>query len=104
MIKSKTRAVLYVNDAVLLNAPDTTLWRRGWGLPAFLATIAALSITDSNIDVRQLYQIAELGLPASIPTSCPAFMRLKAVDAARIDGDDLDFRDQIMAMIYDRRS
>jgi hypothetical protein len=52
---------------------------------------------------RQLYQIAELGKPAGEPTRAPAFMRL-LVDPGqpRIRGEALDFRDEIMAQIYDR--
>jgi hypothetical protein len=50
-----------------------------------------------------LYQIAELGKPAGEPTRAPEFMRLLvAPDQPRIPGDGLDFRDEVMAQIFDR--
>ena len=52
---------------------------------------------------RQLYQIAELGKPDNEPTRAPRFMRLLvASDQPKIDGDALDFRDEVMAQIFDR--
>ena len=92
-----------INDAELRNAPDTHSWRRGFGLPVLLVEALLFNKTDKEPTQRQLYQIAELGKPAEQPTRAPAFMRL-LVDAAqpRIPGEALDFRDEIMAQIYDR--
>ncbi len=93
----------YINDAELLNAPNTTSWRRGLGVPVLLIEAILFGKTDKEPTQRQLYQVAELGKPEGEPTRAPAFMRL-LVDSAqpRIPGDALDFRDEIMAQIFDR--
>jgi hypothetical protein len=93
----------FINDAELRNAPDTTSWRRGLGVPILLVEAVVFRQTDKEPTQRQLYQIAELGKPAEEQTQTPVFMRL-LVDSAqpRIPGDGLDFRDEIMAQIYDR--
>jgi hypothetical protein len=93
----------YINDAETLNAPNTTSWRRGFGAPVLLVTGIVFGQVDKNPTIRQLYQIAELGKPEGEPTRTPTFMRL-VVDSSqpRIDGDALDFRDEIMAQIFDR--
>jgi hypothetical protein len=93
----------YINDVELRNAPDTTAWRRGLGLPILLLTAAAFNQVDKNPSIRQLYPIAELGKPEDEPTRAPTFMRLLVIPTQpRIDGESLDFRDEVMAQIYDR--
>jgi hypothetical protein len=93
----------YINDAELRNAPDTTGLRRGSGVPVLLITGAVFSLVDKKPSIRQLYQIAELGKPKDEPTRAPTFMRLLvAPQQPRIQGENLDFRDEIMAQIYDR--
>jgi hypothetical protein len=94
---------VYINDAELKNAPDTTAFRRGSGVPILMVTGLVLMRADQQPTIRQLYEIAELGKPADQPTRAPAFMRL-LVDPAqpRIPGDGLDFRDEVMAQIFDR--
>jgi len=93
----------YINDAELRNAPNTTSWRRGFGVPVLLVEAIFFGKIDKEPTQRQLYQIAELGKPESEPTRAPTFMRL-LVDPAqpRIPGEALDFRDEIMAQIFDR--
>ena len=93
----------YINDAELHNAPNTTSWRRGFGVPVLLVEAIFFGKIDKEPTQRQLYQIAELGKPESEPTRAPTFMRL-LVDPAqpRIPGEALDFRDEIMAQIFDR--
>jgi hypothetical protein len=93
----------YINDADLRSAPNTTAWRRGLGLPILILTGAAFKQVDKNPSIRQLYPIAELGKPKEEPTRAPTYMRL-LVDPAqpKISGVNLDFRDEIMAQIYDR--
>jgi hypothetical protein len=73
------------------------------GAPVLLVTGVVFGQVDKNPTIRQLYQIAELGQPTGEPTRTPTFMRL-VVDSAqpRIQGDALDFRDEIMAQIFDR--
>lgn len=93
----------FINDAELRNAPDTRSWRRKTGLPVFLLEGLMFIRADKEPSHRQLYQIAELGKPAGEPTRTPEFMRLRVVPGqARIEGTALDFRDEVMAQIYDR--
>jgi hypothetical protein len=92
-----------INDAILRNAPNTTVFRRGLGSPVLLSTGLALKIANPQPTFRQVYQIAELGKPADAPTRSPDFMQLTvAREQPVISGDALDFRDEIMAQIYDR--
>jgi hypothetical protein len=93
-----------INDAELRNAPDITAFRRGAaGVPTLLATGRAFERADKEPGIRQLYQVAELGKPDGAPTRAPEFMRLMvASNQPRIPGDDLDFRDEVLAQIFDR--
>jgi hypothetical protein len=92
----------YINDAELLNAPNTTASRRGAGVSILAITGIVFNLVDRKPSIRQLYQIAELGKPKEEPTRAPTFMRLLvAPDQPRISGNNLDFRDEIMAQIYD---
>jgi hypothetical protein len=92
-----------INDVELRNAPDTTPWRRGLGLPVLLVTGLVLSRADKQPTIRQLYPIAELEKPDSEPTNAPEFLRLVvAPEQPRVPGDDLDYRDEFLAHIYDK--
>ena len=92
----------YVNDAELRNAPDVHASRRGGGVPILLITGLVFQRVDKQPAERQLYQIAELGKPDDEPTRTPRFMRLLvARDQPKIEGDALDFRDEVMAQIFD---
>ena len=91
-----------INDAELLNAPNTTAFRRGSGLPVIVVTGMVLSRADRQPTIRQLYPIAELGKPDSEATRAPTFMRLLVSKSQpRIPGDAIDFRDEVMAQIFD---
>lgn len=95
----------FINKAELRNAPNTTLLRRGLDVPILAVTGLVFQIVDRKPSIRQLYEIAELGKPAGEPTRTPQFMRLLvAPEQPQIggDGDPLDFRDEVMAQIYDR--
>lgn len=93
----------YINDIELRNAPNTTVARRGLGAPTLLQTGLTFDQVDRKPTIRQLYQIAELGKPLNEATRAPEFMRLLvSADQPRIAGDRLDFRDEIMAQIFDR--
>jgi hypothetical protein len=93
----------YINDAELRNAPDVHGFRRGIGVPVLAITGLVFQRVDKEPAQRQLYQIAELGKPDGEPTRTPKFMRLLvAQDQPRINGEALDFRDEVMAQIFDR--
>ncbi len=93
----------YINDVELLNAPNTTALRRGLGMPLLMVVGVVFKLVDNKPSIRQLYQIAELGKAPGEPTRAPTFMRLTVAPAQpRIEGAGLDFRDEIMAQIYDR--
>ncbi len=96
-------AATHINDVELRNAPDTTPLRRGAGLATFMVTGLVLAVADKQPTIRQLYEIAELGKPDNEATRAPEFMRL-TVDTAqpRIDGADVDFRDEVLGQIYDK--
>jgi len=92
----------HINDAELRNAPDVHAARRGGGVPILLITGFVFQRVDKEPAQRQLYQIAELGKPADEPTRCPRYMRLLvAPEQARIAGEALDFRDEVMSQIFD---
>lgn len=92
----------FINDAETRNAPDTSFWRRGSGIPVLLLTGILLMRADQEATIRQLHEIAELGKSPDKPTSTPKFMRLLvAPNQPRIEGDKLDFRDEVLGQIYD---
>jgi hypothetical protein len=92
-----------ISEVEIRNAPDVTPWRRGTALPVLLVTAVVLKRSDREPKVRQLYEIAELGKPATEPTRCPEFMRL-TVDPPKVPDtrENLDFRDEVLGRIYDR--
>lgn len=93
----------FINDAELRNTPDTRSWRRGTGLPVLLLEGVAFLLADKEPSQRQVYEIAELGKAKDEATRTPEFMRLRVVsEQPRIAGEALDFRDEIMAQIYDK--
>jgi hypothetical protein len=92
----------YINDAKLRNAPNTTVSRRGGGMPILLLSGLVFKKAEKQPTIRQVYQIAELGKAPGEATRSPEFMQLTvATGQPIIPGDDLDFRDEIMAHIYD---
>ena len=91
----------YINDAELLNAPNVTLFRRGLGFPVLVVTGLVFGKIDKQPSMRQLYPIAELGANPN-DTRAPLFMRLRvATDQPRVEGEQLDFRDEVMSHIFD---
>jgi hypothetical protein len=95
--------VAYINDAELRNAPDVRAWKRGLGVFAMLSVInLVFSRADTHATFRQVYEIAELGKPATEPTVAPEFLRLLVDEnQPRIAGENLDFRNEVLAQIYD---
>jgi hypothetical protein len=96
----KTRTI---NEAVFRNAPNTTPIKRGvFGAATLALTGLVFKLVEKQPTIRQVYQIAELGKPPAEPTRSPEFMQL-TVDPRHpvVPGEDLDFRDEVMAQIYD---
>jgi len=91
----------YLNEVETRNAPDVRAWRRGFGLPILLVTGQVFGSVDREPTIRQLYEIAELGKPEDEPTRTPKYIRLK-IAAGHPKSDYPDFRDEIMAFIYDK--
>jgi hypothetical protein len=73
----------YINDPELLNAPNTTSWRRGLGVPVLLVEAILLGKIDKEPTQRQLYQIAELGKPEGEPTRAPALCACLSIRPSR---------------------
>ncbi len=92
-----------VLDAVLFNSPPVTLFNRGPGVFSFLVVIAGLMQADQEPAERQLYEIAELEKAPGEKTRCPRFMRLtidKGQNYPKVVGDEADFREEILSLIY----
>jgi hypothetical protein len=94
----------YINDAELRNAPDVTLTRAGFvAFPVAAMAGIVFTITDKIATQRQLYEIAELGKPPREPTKCPAYMRLlMTADTPRLEGENLDIRDEVLGQMFDK--
>jgi hypothetical protein len=91
----------YINDAELRNEPNVTAYRRGIYVLIMLRAGTHFTRLDKVPDIRQLHEIAELGKPDAEPTRTPRHMLLKmAADQPRIEGDTLDYRDEIYAHIF----
>ena len=91
----------YLNDVELRNAPNVTASRRG----IFVLIIAHAGMIfqdlDKVADSRQVYEVAELGKPAEEPTKSPQHLLLKMAEGQQaIEGDGLDFRDEIYRHIF----
>jgi hypothetical protein len=91
----------FLNDVETRNAPDVRAWRRGLGLPVLALEDQVFGSVDKEPTIRQLYEIADLGKPADEPTRAPKYMRLKIAEG-HPKSDHADFRDEIMAFIYDK--
>ena len=71
-------------------------------MPILILSGIVFKKAEKQPTIRQVYQIAELGKPPAEPTRAPEFMQLTvAAGQPVIAGDNLDFRDEIMAHIYD---
>jgi hypothetical protein len=91
----------YLNDVELRNAPNVTASRRG----IFVLIIAHAGMIFQNLDKvadsRQVYEVAELGQPAEEPTKSPQHLLLKMAEGQqRIEGEGLDFRDEIYRHLF----
>lgn len=70
-------------------------------MPIIIIEGIVFILVDKKNSQRQVYQIAELGKPRDEPTWAPKFMRLiVAREQPRIEGDNLDFRNEILGQIF----
>ena len=94
-----------IHDALLRNAPDVTTSARGFDLGTLFLIAFTFGRADKQKTIRQLYEVAELGKPDDVRTRCPRYMQLK-VASPKIGGGEetADFRDEVLAQIYDRGS
>jgi hypothetical protein len=91
----------FMNDAELVNVPSVHSYRRGIYLLVMLRAGTYFLGLDKVADVRQMHEVAELGKPAGVPTRCPEHMMLKmATGQRRIEGQRLDFRDEVYAHLF----
>ncbi len=94
-----------IYDVELRNAPDISVLKRGFDIFSLLLITFSLFRADRRATIRQLYPVAELNKSPGAKTRCPRFMRLRiADDQPRIGGGDdtADFREEVLAQIYDR--
>lgn len=93
----------HINDVEFLNAPDVTLSNDWPTSPIIMAAGIVFTLVDTNATERQLHEIAELDKPPNLLTRAPRFMRLKlAAGHPRIEGEGLDSRDELLAMMFDK--
>ena len=92
-----------IHEVLLRNAPSISPLKRGFSLGTLLLTVFALFRADRKTTIRQLYEIAELDKPAGTATCCPKFMQLK-MRSPKLGHEDetVDFRDEVLAQIYER--
>jgi hypothetical protein len=91
----------FINDVEKRNAGDVTALRRGSGIWGFLVTGVLFNRIDARPEVRQLYEVAELGKPP-YESTCTPKIHAAAGRCRAAAHYQLDFRDEIMAQIYDR--
>ena len=92
----------YINDAELRNAPNTTAARRGAGVSVLAITGIVFNLVDRKPSIRQLLSDCRAGDREGEPTRAPTFLRLLvAPEQPENLGNNLDFRDEIMAQIFD---
>lgn len=91
-----------IHDALLRNAPNITVSKRFPDLGSLFLIGFTFFRVDMKNTIRQLYEIAELGKPKEVTTSCPQFMQLRLRDDNKVGGGDdtADFRDEILANLY----
>lgn len=93
----------YINDVKLKNAPDIALLRRGLEIPIPNRLKLLFDAVDKESSIRQVHTIAELGKEDGVSTVALKYMRLiVSPEQPRIEGEDIDFRDEIMSQIYDQ--
>ena len=92
----------FINDVPLRNAPNTTLSRRGAGAPTLVATGVTFTLVDKHrrfvSSTRSRNWASPQANRRARRSSCSCSSRR---EQPRIEGDGLDFRDEVMAQIFD---
>lgn len=91
-------------DAELRNAPDVFPLASANAFIRLMLSLVAFKGVDSHKTERQLYEIAEAGedtMRDGWMTKCPRYMRLSLTSSA-VSNPTEDFRDDVLAQIYDR--
>ncbi|MGE3176599.1 MAG: hypothetical protein AB7O32_03945, partial [Vicinamibacterales bacterium] len=92
----------YINDAELVNTPSVHAYRRGIYFLIMLRAGLIFQRLDKVGDARQVYQVAELGKDPSEPLHAPDHLMFKmAQGQRRVEGAQLDFRDEIYGHMFD---
>jgi hypothetical protein len=92
-----------MNDAELRNAPNVTGYRRGVHVLVLIRAGLHFVGLDKVPDIRQLHEVAELGKEPGETTRTPEHMLLKmSAGQRRVEGEELDFRDEIYGHIFKR--
>lgn len=91
----------YMNDAELVNAPSVHAHRRGIYILIMIRAAIIFPQLDKVGDSRQVFEMAELGKPPEVNTNAPEHLLIKmAPDQRRMEGRELDFRDEIYGHIF----
>lgn len=90
-----------ITEVAMRNTPDVTLLNRGKDIPILLLSGLVFKRADAEPARRQLHDIAELGPSPGVPLRAPEFMQLTASPGSLAIDED-DYRDEIMAHIFDR--
>lgn len=94
-----------IHDSLLRNAPNISAVNRGFSIGSLLLVAFTFFRADMSKTIRQLYEIAELGKDRNVKTRCPEFIQFKVI-SPRIGGGEetADFREEVLAQIYDAGS
>jgi len=87
-------------DAPMTNEPNTSIRFSSLLIaPIAAAATAAFTAADKNPGIRQLYPVAELGLPAGRAARAPKYIQIKGAAYERRQ-DKTDFRDELNLALY----
>lgn len=91
----------YLNDAELVNKPNVTVYRRGIYMLIMLRANMIFGGLDKVPAERQAFEPAELGVDRSTQTISPEHVKIMmSPGQGRVEGDRLDFRDEIYQLLF----
>lgn len=93
----------YLGEVQFVNAPNVTITNDLGSCPMAVSLKKAFEKADVSAIERQLHEVAELGKAPGAPTRTPRFMKLMLEPGHPvIEGEELDSRDEILAMMFDK--